>query len=134
MSRLRRRTPADRSLLDGKSAVMDTAAAQPPQPAPLEGSAARRSAALQAPVLVRRLGLALKAARERRGLTQERFAELAGLDRTYPSLIERGLREPKLSTFIRLCRAARLSPVHVLKTLLAEKLGPGVVDRTEPDR
>jgi DNA-binding XRE family transcriptional regulator len=74
-----------------------------------------------------RLGCVLRAARERRGLTQEALAEAAGFERTYPSMVERGLREPKLSTFIRLCNAAEVSPLLVL----AELLTPGV-GRTRP--
>jgi transcriptional regulator with XRE-family HTH domain len=47
-------------------------------------------------------GFVLKSAREAAGLTQERLARRARLDRTYPSLLERGLRSPTLSTLMSL--------------------------------
>ena len=39
------------------------------------------------------------------GLSQEKLAELSGLDRTYISGIERGVRNPTLSTAERLAQA-----------------------------
>jgi transcriptional regulator with XRE-family HTH domain len=81
------------------------------------------------------LGRMLRCARERGGLSQEELAEAAGFDRAYPSLIERGLREPKLSTFIRLCNAAGVSPLLMLAELLTrqEKLPASALDETEPN-
>lgn len=46
----------------------------------------------------RQLGLAVRAERLRRGLSQEELAERAGLDRTYVSGLERGTRNPSLTT------------------------------------
>jgi DNA-binding XRE family transcriptional regulator len=85
------------------------------RPCPFLDSAVRRTAPTQwvQPVL----GRVLRAARERRGLSQEDLAAAAGLDRTYPSLIERGLRAPRLSTFIHLCEAVGVSPARVLRLL-----------------
>ena len=40
-----------------------------------------------------------------RRLSQERLAESADLDRTYISLLERGLRQPTLETVFRLAEA-----------------------------
>ena len=45
------------------------------------------------PILAR-FGLRLRQCREAKSLTQERLAEKAGLDQTYVSGIERGLRNP----------------------------------------
>ena len=42
-------------------------------------------------------GEVLKASREDAGLSQEAFAQLAGMHRTTPSLYERGLRQPTLT-------------------------------------
>ena len=47
-------------------------------------------------------GLAFRAVRQERGLSQERLAHLAGLDRTYVSGIERGERNPSLENLLRL--------------------------------
>lgn len=50
-------------------------------------------------------GAVLKTARAGAGVTQEKLAELADIDRTYPSLLERGRREPGLGVVIRLGEA-----------------------------
>ena len=47
----------------------------------------------------------LRAQRERAGLSQERLSALARLHRTEISLIERGRRDPRLSTVVRLADA-----------------------------
>jgi transcriptional regulator with XRE-family HTH domain len=57
------------------------------------------------PELVARFGLAVRAARQQRGLAQEELAEVAGLDRTYISGLERGRRNPTLSTQERIAAA-----------------------------
>lgn len=64
-------------------------------PAKAGAASARRRAALA-------FGAVLKAARAERGLTQEALAGLGGFDRTYPSLLERGLRTPTLGVVFRL--------------------------------
>lgn len=43
--------------------------------------------------------------RQDRGLTQEALAELAGIHRTEASLLERGKREPRLGTLVKLAAA-----------------------------
>jgi transcriptional regulator with XRE-family HTH domain len=50
-------------------------------------------------------GLALRGIRNERGLSQERLAQLAELDRTYVSGIERGERNPSLTSLLRLATA-----------------------------
>ncbi len=61
----------------------------------------------------RRVGVAfgavLRAARKDKGMTQERLADAAGLDRTFPTLLERGLRTPTIATIIRLADALGVS-------------------------
>jgi transcriptional regulator with XRE-family HTH domain len=66
-----------------------------PASAWVAAAAARRQAALA-------FGAVLRAARAERGLTQEALACLAAFDRTYPSLLERGLRTPTLGVIFRL--------------------------------
>jgi transcriptional regulator with XRE-family HTH domain len=46
--------------------------------------------------VARAFGVVLRSARRERGLSQEALAEHADIDRTYPSLLERGLRQPTL--------------------------------------
>ena len=55
-------------------------------------------------------GRALRTARIRRGLSQEQLADAAGLHRTHISLLERGLREPRLGTLVLLSRCLGVSP------------------------
>jgi transcriptional regulator with XRE-family HTH domain len=50
-------------------------------------------------------GRALRGIRTERGLSQERLAQLADLDRTYVSGIERGERNPSLTSLLRLAGA-----------------------------
>jgi len=50
-------------------------------------------------------GAVLKSARDEAHLSQERLAELADIDRTYPSLLERGLRQPTIGRLIAIADA-----------------------------
>jgi transcriptional regulator with XRE-family HTH domain len=52
---------------------------------------------------LRGVGQALRRARERRGISQERLGLDCGLDRTYVSGIERGIRNPTIWAIRRLC-------------------------------
>lgn len=52
--------------------------------------------------------------REERGLSQEAFADLSGLHRTYLSGIERGTRNPTLSVVDRLAKALRVTAADLL--------------------
>jgi transcriptional regulator with XRE-family HTH domain len=49
-------------------------------------------------MVVKVFGKVLSELRKNAGLSQEKLAELAGLDRTYISLLERGLRQPTITT------------------------------------
>ncbi len=53
------------------------------------------------------------------GLTQEKLAEIAGLERGYVSLIERGLRMPTIETVFRLCRGLNCSPSGMIRDVEA---------------
>lgn len=53
-------------------------------------------------------------ARRRRGISQEVLAIFAGLHRTEIGLIERGKREPKLITILKLIRALKVEPNELL--------------------
>jgi len=64
--------------------------------------------------IARAFGLALRAARVERGLTQERLCELCDIDRTYPSLVERGLRCPTMAMLLRLASALRIDPAWLI--------------------
>jgi transcriptional regulator with XRE-family HTH domain len=53
----------------------------------------------------KRLGRNLRSLRQAKGLSQEAFAEEAGLHRTYVSDLERGARNPSLTVVDKLARA-----------------------------
>src|SRR5690242_10611773 len=55
-------------------------------------------------------GSILRAARTDCGMTQEELAERANLDRTYPSLLERGLRQPTIGRLIGIAYALGVKP------------------------
>jgi transcriptional regulator with XRE-family HTH domain len=67
----------------------------------------------------RALGLALKAARVQRGLSQEDLAERGDFDRTYPSMLERGRRSPTFFVILQLARALRMEPVVLFAEAVA---------------
>ena len=56
----------------------------------------------------------LRAQRARVGLSQERLGFACNLHRTEISLLERGEREPRLSTIVRLARALDVPPGALL--------------------
>lgn len=65
-------------------------------------------------------GKTLKQIRTERRLSQEKLAELCELDRTYISLLERGLRQPTLSTLFKLLEALEIEPDDFIKRIKHE--------------
>ena len=61
------------------------------------------------------LGQNVRRRRETRKLTQEKLAEKAGLDPTYISGIERGLRNPGIKNVAKLAKALGLSTAELCK-------------------
>ena len=59
----------------------------------------------------------LRRARERADLSQEALGERCGLHRTEISFLERGLRDPRLSTIIRLAEGLGIPPGQLIKGL-----------------
>jgi len=51
-------------------------------------------------------------------MSQEQLAERADLDRTYPSLLERGLRTPTLTAYFNICTALNLKPESLIQETL----------------
>jgi transcriptional regulator with XRE-family HTH domain len=66
-------------------------------------------------------GILLQEARKSKGLSQEKLAELSDLHRTYISDLERGLRNPTLSTIVSLANALETTVSELLKGLKYEK-------------
>lgn len=68
--------------------------------------------------LQRAFGAALRKARETRDWSQETLSFNAGYDRASISLLERGLRTPKLSTVIDLAQAMGMTPMDLVADTL----------------
>ena len=61
------------------------------------------------------LGLNVRRQREAKKFTQEKLAERSGLDPTYISGIERGLRNPGIKKVARLAKALELTTAELCK-------------------
>ena len=61
------------------------------------------------------IGDALRAKREKLGISQEELAERAGVDRSYISILERGLKSPTLETLERICCALGTLPEVLIR-------------------
>jgi transcriptional regulator with XRE-family HTH domain len=59
-------------------------------------------------------GANLRRRRQAASLSQEQLADLSGFHFTEISRLERGVREPRLSTIVRLARALGLTPAELL--------------------
>jgi transcriptional regulator with XRE-family HTH domain len=68
-------------------------------------------------------GRAVRSVRLERGWTQEQLAAAAGLDRTYVSGLERGVRNPALSSQRRVALALAVDLSELFR--LAERLARG---------
>jgi transcriptional regulator with XRE-family HTH domain len=66
---------------------------------------------------VQRFGENVRAARRARGWTQEDLSEASGLAVVQVSRIERGVREIRLTTLVRLITALELTPNDLLADL-----------------
>ena len=64
----------------------------------------------------------LQEARRRAGLTQAELARRAGVPQSTVAKIERGRRDPSLSTLERLVRAAGLEPVAVAEPITVDEI------------
>jgi transcriptional regulator with XRE-family HTH domain len=65
---------------------------------------------MASPSIAAAFGLVLREFRQGAGLSQEALADAADVERTYISLLERGLREPTLETLFALSEALSVSP------------------------
>ena len=66
-------------------------------------------------------GRALRSFRMSLKLSQERLAQESGLDRSYISLLERGIRQPSLTTILQIAQTLKL-PARELVAKVEEEL------------
>ena len=59
-------------------------------------------------------GKAMQALRKAKGLSQEKFGFEVGLDRTYISGIERGVRNPSLKNIVKIAQGLGVTPAKLL--------------------
>lgn len=64
------------------------------------------------------IGGRIKAAREQAHLTQEELAEKVDISPTHMSVIERGVKTPKLDTFVRIANALNISSDVLLQDVV----------------
>ncbi len=64
--------------------------------------------------IVRRFGHAVRKRRVEAGFSQESLAGAAKVHPTYISLIERGLRDPRLTSIAKLAKALKTSPADLM--------------------
>lgn len=74
------------------------------------------------------VGRRIKVAREKAGLTQEDLAAKANLSTTHISCIERGVKPPKLDTFVTIANAIGISSDILLQDVLDQV---GANDRSD---
>jgi transcriptional regulator with XRE-family HTH domain len=60
-------------------------------------------------------GQALRHFRTSMKISQERLSQESGLDRTYISLLERGLRQPSLNTILQIAKVLGISSVKLIE-------------------
>lgn len=67
--------------------------------------------------LAKVVGLVLRAVREESQFTQADLAFAAKLDRTYVSLLERGLRNPTLGTLFKITAVLSIRPSEIVRRI-----------------
>ena len=66
-------------------------------------------------MIVELFGKVLRELRVENKLSQEKLAEYCELDRTYISLLERGLRQPTITTIFKLAKALNITPSALIE-------------------
>ena len=62
-------------------------------------------------------GQVLKERRNEIGISQEKLAYESELDRSFISMMERGLRMPTLSTVFQICKVLKTTPSEIMKLI-----------------
>lgn len=63
------------------------------------------------------LGKEIRRHRDAKGLSQEKLAELAGLNRNYIGFLERAERSPRVTIIFRIARALDLHPCELIREM-----------------
>ena len=65
------------------------------------------------------IGQRIKLAREAKGLTQEQLAEIVALSASHISVIERGIKPPKLETLVKILNILKVDANFILADVLS---------------
>lgn len=68
---------------------------------------------------LKQMGRKIKEARERKGYTQEQLAEKLNLSVQHVSVIERGVKAPRLETFVHIANELDVNADYLLEDLLS---------------
>jgi transcriptional regulator with XRE-family HTH domain len=68
-------------------------------------------------------GTVLRTTRLEKGISQDKLSELTNMDRSYPSLLERGLRAPSLAMVFRMSTALQVAPEFIVARTARELAG-----------
>lgn len=68
------------------------------------------------------LGKRIKAAREKAGYTQEELAAELGMSPTHISVLERGVKPPKLETFVSIANTLGVSADYLLQDVVTNSM------------
>ena len=68
-------------------------------------------------LVAKAFGEVLRRYRRERGLSQEKLAEICDLDRSYMSLLERGINQPSLTVFLKLAHALNISAAEMVEAV-----------------
>lgn len=69
--------------------------------------------------LAEALGFVIKSRREEQGMTQDQLASTAGIDRSYMSQVERGLKNITLPVLWNLAGALHVAPAKIIQEVAA---------------
>ena len=69
------------------------------------------------------IGLRLKEARLKKGLTQKDLSNVSGISITYVSEMERGLKMPSINTFVKIIEALDVSADYILRNNISSGRG-----------
>jgi transcriptional regulator with XRE-family HTH domain len=72
---------------------------------------------MQRQEILKAFGKHLRELREKRGISQEKLAELADLHRNYTGLLERGGSNPTLLAIVALAAALKVRPYKLIERL-----------------
>lgn len=72
------------------------------------------------PTLQTAFGKVLRESRLKAGYSQEGLADLAGCDRTFIGMLERGLRQPTLETLFMIAGALEIAPAALVARTSSE--------------